>query len=142
MVIIWSRFSAMKICFALPGSWQYCKLFLNFIMWLHGKSFIPARWDPAVVLPGSRFSGTKVSHTIIRSRSSAMKNMVKSMYIAWILKINMMARASTTHLIRFKWNSKMVEDLIDFLRNYKAVCEYQSLDFNADMVKQHEEICK
>ena len=36
----------------------------------------------------------------------------------------------------------MVEDLIDFLRNYKAVCEYQSLYFNADMVKQHEEICK
>ena len=37
----------------------------------------------------------------------------------------------------------MVEDLIDALQNYKAVCEYQGLDFNADkVVKQYEEIRK
>ena len=59
-----------------------------------------------------------------------------------ILKINMTEKASTTHLIRFKWNSEMVEDLIDALQNYKAVCEYQGLDFNADKVKQYEEIRK
>ena len=36
----------------------------------------------------------------------------------------------------------MVKDLIDGLQNYKAVCEYQGLDFNADKVKQYEEIRK
>ena len=59
-----------------------------------------------------------------------------------ILKLNMAEKASTMQLIRFKWNSEMVEDLIDDLQNYKAVCEYQGLDFNADQVKQYEEIRK
>ena len=36
----------------------------------------------------------------------------------------------------------MEEDLIDALKNYKAVCEYQGLDFTADRVKQYEEIRK
>ena len=36
----------------------------------------------------------------------------------------------------------MVEDLIDALQNCKAVCEYQGLNFNADKVKQYEEIRK
>ena len=47
----------------------------------------------------------------------------------------MAEKASTMQLIRFKWNSEMVEDLIDDLQNYEAVCEYQGLDFNADKVK-------
>ena len=64
------------------------------------------------------------------------------MCMAEILKINMAEKASTTHLIRFKRNSEMVEDLIDALRNYKVVYEYQGLDFNADKVKQYEEIRK
>ena len=36
----------------------------------------------------------------------------------------------------------MIEDLIDALQNYEAVCEYQGLDFNVDKVKQYEEIRK
>ena len=52
----------------------------------------------------------------------------------------MAEKAITTHFIRFKWNSEMVEDLIDALQNYKTVCKYQGLDFNADKVKQYEEI--
>ena len=43
------------------------------------------------------------------------------MSMAGILKKNMVEKASTTHLIRLKWNSEMVEDLIDALQNYKAV---------------------
>ena len=54
----------------------------------------------------------------------------------------MAEKASTMHLMRFKWNSKMIEDLIDALQNYKAVREYQGLDFNADKVKQYEDIRK
>ena len=54
-VITWSRFAGMKFCPALPGFRQYSKLFINFILWLHGKSFIPARWDLAFVLPGRNF---------------------------------------------------------------------------------------
>ena len=45
-------------------------------------------------------------------------------------------------LIQFTSNSEIVEDLIDALQNYKAVCEYQCLDFNANKVKQYEEIRK
>ena len=45
-------------------------------------------------------------------------------------------------LIQFKWNSEIVEDLIDALQNYKAVWEYQCLEFNANKVKQYEEIRK
>ena len=48
-----------------------------------------------------------------------------------MLKVNMTEKASTTHLIRFKWNSEMVGDLIDALQNYKTVCEYQSIDFSS-----------
>ena len=36
----------------------------------------------------------------------------------------------------------MVDDLIDAFQNYKAVCKYQGLDFNADKVKQYEEMRK
>ena len=67
---------------------------------------------------------------------------MKSMCMLGILKINMTEKASTTHLVRFKWNSEMVKDRIDALQNYKAVWEYQGLDFNADKVKQYEEIRK
>ena len=42
-------------------------------------------------------------------------------------------------LIQFTSNSEIVKDLIDALQNYKAVCEYQCLDFNANKVKQYEE---
>ena len=45
-------------------------------------------------------------------------------------------------LSQLKWNSKIVEDLIDALQSYKAVCEYKCLDFNANKVKQYEEIRK
>ena len=54
----------------------------------------------------------------------------------------MTKHASTTHLILLKQTSKMVEDLIDALHNYKAVCEYQGLDFTFDKVKKFEEIHK
>ena len=77
-VITWSRFAGMKFCPALPQSLQYSKLFINFIMWLHEKSFIPARRDPAFVLLGSRFAGTTFSHVIIPSRPSGMKNQLKA----------------------------------------------------------------
>ena len=80
-MITWSRFAGMKFCPALPGSRQYSKLFINFILWLHGKSFIPARQDPAFVLPGSRFAGTKFSHEIASVRLSATKNLIKKLSI-------------------------------------------------------------
>ena len=54
----------------------------------------------------------------------------------------MAEKAITTLHIRFEWNSEMVKDLIDALQNYKAVCKYQDLDFNANKVKQYEEIRK
>ena len=39
-------------------SWQCYKLFINYILRLHVKSFIPARWE-------SSFTGTKFSHLIV-----------------------------------------------------------------------------
>ena len=40
----------------------------------------------------------------------------------------MVEEASTTHLIRFKWHSEMVEDLTDALQYNEAVFEYQGPD--------------
>ena len=52
VVITWSRLAGMKFSPTLPGSWQCCKLFINYILWLHIKCFIPARQDPSFVQPG------------------------------------------------------------------------------------------
>ena len=65
----------MKFCPVLPGSWQYYKLFKNFILWLLVKSFIPARRVPCLVLLGSRFAETKFSHAIVSVRLSGMKKL-------------------------------------------------------------------
>ena len=45
-------------------SWQCYKIFINYILWLHVKSFIPAKQDPFFMLRGFRFGGTKCSHVI------------------------------------------------------------------------------
>ena len=63
----------MKFCPVLPGSRQCYKLFINYILRLHVKCFILARRDPSIVLPGSRFAGTKFSHVIASARLSGMK---------------------------------------------------------------------
>ena len=63
---------------ALPGSRQYCKLFINFFLRLHEKSFIPARRDPSLVLPGSCFTGTKFSHVIILFHPIGMEKQFKA----------------------------------------------------------------
>ena len=66
----------MKFCPVLQGSQHCYKVFINYILRLHVKSFIPARLDPSFVLPGSRFSGTKFSHEIASARLSRMKKLI------------------------------------------------------------------
>ena len=67
---------------------------------------------------------------------------IQSICMGGILKINMAEKANTKYLIQFKWNSEMVKNLINTLKNSKAVCEYQGFDFNADKVRHCEEIRK
>ena len=43
---------------------QCYKLFINYILQLHVKSFIVAMGDPSFVLPESCFAGKKLSHVI------------------------------------------------------------------------------
>ena len=59
------------------GSRQCYKLFINFILRLHVKRFIPARRDPSFVQPGSRFAGTKFSHVIASARLDGVKKLIK-----------------------------------------------------------------
>ena len=54
----------------------------------------------------------------------------------------MTKKASTTHLIQFKWNSDIVKELIDAFQNYKAVCRYHGFDFNSVKVKQFDKISR
>ena len=62
---------------ALPGSRQCYKLFINQILLLHVKSFIPARRDSSFEQPGSRFAGTKFSHVIALARLDGIKKLIK-----------------------------------------------------------------
>ena len=68
----------MKFCLALPGSRQYYKLFLNYILRFHVKHFIPARRGPSFVQPGFRFAGTtKFSHVIASVHLGRIKKLIK-----------------------------------------------------------------
>ena len=53
---------------------------------------------------------------------------IKSICMGGILKINMAEKANAKYLIQFKWNWEMVKNLINTLKNCKAVCEYQGFD--------------
>ena len=67
----------MKFCPALPGSRQYYKLFINYILRLRVKRFITARWDPSFAQRGSRFAGTKFSHVIASIRLGGIKKLIQ-----------------------------------------------------------------
>jgi CO dehydrogenase/acetyl-CoA synthase delta subunit len=43
---------------------------------------------------------------------------------------------------KWKWSDDMIKDLIDALKNYKSVSEYNSIHFSADKVKLYEEVRK
>ena len=61
VVITWSQLAGMKFYPVL----LFCyKFFINYILWLHVKSFIPARRDPSFELLGSHFIRSKFSHVI------------------------------------------------------------------------------
>ena len=62
----------MNFCPVLPGSRTCYKLLINYILRLHVKNFIPARWDHSFVLLGSRFAGIKFSHLIASACLSEM----------------------------------------------------------------------
>ena len=76
-MVIWSRLAGMRFCPALPGSRQRYKLFINYILRLHVKRFIPARRDPSFVQPGSCLGGTKFSHVIASARLGRIKKLIK-----------------------------------------------------------------
>ena len=118
-MITWSRFAGMKFCPALPGSRQYSKLFINFILWLHGKSFIPARRDPAFVLPGSRFARTKFSHVIASARLSGMKKHISLKTSTWKYPYISIERRYfycifTTHMTWICGKKKLTNILVEY----------------------------
>ena len=76
VVIAWSRLAGMKFYPTLPGSRQGYKLFINYILRLHVKRFIPARRDLSFVQPGSCFAGTKFSHVIVSARLGGIKKLI------------------------------------------------------------------
>ena len=78
VVITWSRLTVIKFCLVLPGSRQCYKLFMNYALRLHVKSFIPTWWDPSFVLSESCFAGTKFSHVIVSARLRGMKKLINT----------------------------------------------------------------
>lgn len=54
----------MKFCRALQASWQCYELVINYILWLHVKSFFLARRHCSFIMPGYHFAGTNFSHVI------------------------------------------------------------------------------
>ena len=69
-VVTWSWLAGMKFCSVLLESWQCNKLFINYILRSHVKSFITPWRDPPFVLPGSCFARTKFSYVITSARLS------------------------------------------------------------------------
>ena len=76
MVITWSRLAGMKFCPALRGSRQCYKLFINYMLRLHVKRFIPTRRDTSFVQPGSRFAEMKFSHVNVSARLGEIKKLI------------------------------------------------------------------
>ena len=68
----------MKFSPVLPGSRQCYKLFINYILRLHVKSFILASRDASFALPGFRFAETKRSFVITSARLSGMKMLINT----------------------------------------------------------------
>ena len=77
LTIKWSQLAGMKFCLALPGSRQCYKLFINYILRLHVKRFIPARRNLSFIQPGSHFAGTKFFHVIASARLGGIKKLIK-----------------------------------------------------------------
>ena len=76
----WSRFARIKFCPVLPGSRQCYKLFINYFLRLHVKSFIPTRQDPSsFVLPRDR----RYSYYIFKTHMTSIckKQFNKCLYI-------------------------------------------------------------
>ena len=66
----------MKFCPTLLGSRQCYEFFINYILRLYVKRFIPAGRDPSFAQPGSRFAGTKFSHVITLARLGEIKKLI------------------------------------------------------------------
>ena len=88
-MIAWSRLAGMKFCLVLPGSRQCLKLFINYILWLHVKSFIPARREPSFVLPQSCFAGTKFSRVIASTCLSGIKKLMNTSVWKKIIEVHL-----------------------------------------------------
>ena len=65
-----------EILYRFAGSQQCYKLFINYILRLHVKPFIPTIRDPSFVQPGSRFAGMKSSHVIVSARLGEIKKLI------------------------------------------------------------------
>ena len=83
-MITWSRLAEMKLCEALPGSRHCYKLYINYVLRLHIKRFIPAKHDLSFVQPGSCFAGTKFFHVIASFHLYGIKKLIKNVHRWWL----------------------------------------------------------
>ena len=51
-------------------------------------------------------------------------------------------KKSTTREKKWSWTPEMIESMIESMKDYKSICEFNAIDFNADKVKLYEEIRK
>ena len=62
VAVTWPWLAGMYFCPRFAAIQQCHKLSINYILQLHVESFIPARRDPSLVLPESRFGVTNFFH--------------------------------------------------------------------------------
>ena len=49
--------------------------------------------------------------------------------------------AKSNKVFKFKWTNSMIEDLLNAIKEYKSVMEFNCSDFNADKPRLYEEDC-
>ena len=47
---------------------------------------------------------------------------------------------SVSTAAKFKWNNEMIRELLDSLKEFKAMMEFNNLDFNAGEPRQYKEV--
>ena len=50
--------------------------------------------------------------------------------------------SSSGSVKKWSWSPTMVESIIDSLKEYTSMCEFNATDFNADKVKLYEKVYK
>ena len=128
VVITWSRLPGMKFCLVSSGSRPRYKVFKDYILRLHVKSFIPARRDFSFVLPGSCFPGAKFCHGIASAHLSRMKKLINTSVWKNPFKYTTIDRRYFYYMLTTHMTSICKKKVNKYI--YRISLFYESIDFH------------